>query len=356
MHSPTSATAGAHVRMTDPSLRDIVLVDQLPSDAWAEGLIVRPSGACLATRIDGGELYSIPPPTDEEDDVAEVIYTFPARCTLNICRLKSSGSGKEDYAVLTAHIDFSTQAYHSTVIWRITFDSSESNKPEVSKIADLPKAVFCLGMEQVTDDVLLVMDPSAFCIWRIRLASGDVSVLFSDDATMRPKTSEEMFGGNRLRLMGGYIYYTNTSTGCLHRVPAEVRNGDVAITGSVQTLLPNGSLDNADGLAIARDGRTGYATSYVDGLLRRIDIDPEKGTALVTTLIDDIISPTATDLVYKDGDDKPTLYVACCGAVSKSLMDSMGNIGFDYAGVDKKRLKLEVMVTTEITVTYETVT
>lgn len=354
MTSPNHGPNGRRPKTIDPSLRDIVLVDQLPSDAWAEGIVVRPSGSILATRIDAGELYSITPSNTDEDVAPQVIHTFPARCVINISRLEG-GDNDEEYAIMTAHIDFNNNQYHSTAIWRAVFAGEGSNTLEVTKIADLPEAVFCLGMVQVTDDVLLAIDTAKSCIWRVRISSGEVTVLFSDEATMRPKSSEEMFGANRLRLVGGYIYYTNTSTGGLHRVPAELRGLDVAVTGSVQTVVPHGSLDFADGLVVTKDATTAYATSYVDGLLRRVDIDPNTGTGIVTTLMDELISPTAMDLVYKDGDDKPTLYVVCCGAVTQNLMDVMGAVGFDYAGVDKSRLKIEVTITTEVTVTYETV-
>lgn len=353
MSSTTNASNGGRTRATDSSLRDIVLVDQLPSDAWAEGIIVRPSGAILATRIDAGELFSISPSANNEDVAPTVIHTFPTRCVVNICRLRASSDGKDEYAVLTSHIDFNTEEYHSTILWRIIFDDSESNKMDVSKIADLPEAVFCLGMEQVTDNVLLVIDAARACIWRVQLTNGDATVLFSDDATMRPKTSDEMFGSNRLRFVGGYIYYTNTSTGALHRVPAELRDSDMAVTGGAQTVVPDG-LDFADGLVMTRDGKTAYVTSYADGKLWRIDMDSETSKGLVTTLMDELITPTAMDLVYKDGEDKPTLYLVCCGAVTQHLMDTMGNVGFDYAGVDKSKLKIEVTVTKEFTITYET--
>ena len=44
---------------SDPNLHDIVLVDQLPSDMWSEGIAVRPSGNVLTTSIDGPDLYVI---------------------------------------------------------------------------------------------------------------------------------------------------------------------------------------------------------------------------------------------------------------------------------------------------------
>lgn len=356
MSSTTSG--GGRTRTTDPSLHDIVLVDQLPSDAWAEGIIVRPSGTILTTRIDADELFSIAPPSsssktaDSADIVPKVIHKFPTRCVVNICRLKSkSGGSKEEYAVLTSHVDFNAEEYHSTIVWRITFEDGESDTPaSVTKIAELPDAVFCLGMEQVTDDVLLVIDTAKACIWRVSIAGGDVGVFFSDEATMRPKSEEEMFGANRLRLVGGYMYYTNTSTGALHRVATKVSSDDVVVTGSAQTIVPRG-LDYADGLVVTKDGRTAYVASYVEGMLWRIDVDVEAGTGLVTTLMDELIMPTAMDLVYQE--EKPTLYVVCCGAVTQNLMDVMGNVGFGYAGVEKSRLKLEVTITTEVVVTYE---
>jgi hypothetical protein len=357
MASTTSASMGGRRLAGDPSLRDIILVDQLPSGAWAEGIIVRLSGAVLTTRIDTGELYSIIP-TDtglNAKAVLKTIHTFPTECVINICHLASDD--REEYAVMTAHIDFDTQEYHSTAVWRLSFTSSDSGKPTLSKIANLPEAVFCLGMEQVADDVVLVIDMAKFCIWQVRLSSGDVTMLFSDDATMRPKSSEDMFGANCVRFAGGYLYYTNMSTGALHRVAAEVRGPDsVEMTGGVETVVPTGNIDFADGLVMTREGRTAYVTNSVDGLLQRIDVDTNQGTGIVTTLIDELISPSALDLVYRDVEDgKPTLYVVCCGPMMQSPMRAFADAGFDYAGVDERRTKIEIIITTEVVVTYETV-
>lgn len=355
--SSTTSTSSGRKRADDPSLRDIVLVDQLPSDAWAEGIVVLPSGDILATRVDGCELFHISGKSSERDDEADtstkVLLSFPkANAVLNICRLNGTTEGKEEYAVLTAYTDFLTGEYHSSAVWRISFDGGDAATPTMAKIADLPEAIFCLGMIPVTDEVLIVVDTAKYCIWHIHIPTGRVSVLVSDEPTMLPKTKDEMFGTNRVRLAGNHLYHTNTSTGVLHRTPIEyISNGsDIRVTGPPQFVASG--LEFSDGLVVKRDGTTAYCSNYVSGLLRRIDIDAE-GKGIVSTLVDDLISPTSIDLVYKDeNDDKPTLYLLCCGAVYQTLLETHGP-AFDYAGINKNDMKLEVTVTTEIMVTYE---
>jgi hypothetical protein len=346
--SSTTSTSSGRTKAHDPSLRDIVLVDQLPSDAWAEGIVVRPSGDILATRVDGCELFHI------SGAVCKVLLSFPnASAVLNICPLPNT-EGKEEYAVLTSWVDFLKGEYHSVVLWRISFDDDDASDstPTVSKMADLPGAIFVLGMIPISKEVLIVVDTAAFCIWRIHIATGEVSTLVSNEPAMLPKTKDEMFGTNRVRMAGNHIYHTNTSTGVLHRTPIEfISNGsDIRVTGPPQVVASG--LDFADGLVLRRDGKTAYCTNYVSGELRRIDIDAE-GKGIVSVLMDDLISPTSMELVYNDdNDDTPTLYMLCCGAVYPSLLETHGP-AFGYAGIDKKNLKLEVTVTTEIVVTYE---
>lgn len=342
-------------RPIDSSLDNIVLVDRLPSDAWAEGIAVRPSGCVLATRIDGPEVYSLDSPSEALDFGSEpippkVLLKFPGvNCVLNVCRL--TGTTTEDYAVLTCHAEFTAAQFDRVTVWRASFDPDDENAtPTVTKIADLPDAGFCLGMIAISDDILAIADTSTPCVLRLHIRTGKVSILLEDEESMG--AGEALFGINRVRVAGGYLWYTNTFTGFFYRAPIKHIDAkrDIEVVGPPQAVADG--FPNADGLVMTKDGTSAFITSYVMGKLWKVDID-STGKSASTVLMGDLITPTAMDLVYKEADEKPTLYVMCCGAVSPDLLEGDRASAFAGANADTSRFHILVTITTEITVTYE---
>lgn len=340
----------------DPKLESVVLVDQLPSDAWAEGIAIRPSGQLLITRCDGAELYSVDSPLTSADPDAiqpKILHSFPdCNSVLNICAL--TGTEGEDYAVLTSHAEFATQTIADTTIWRLSFPRDDSNAPPTtSKIAVLPDVGFLFGMISISDNVLAIADTSTPCIQRVHIPTGEVSILYQDLQIMRARTQEEWFGVNRVRVVGDYIWFTNTSTGVLSRAPIEWtdRRNDIRVIGGSQQIATG--LDHADGLIMLRDGSAAYVSNFVDGFLWRVDIDASTGSATTTTLFQNLLTPTAMDLSYPTGSGKPTLLVVCNGATSDSFLEGDRGNALTLANVDKSKLRVEVTITTEFTLSYE---
>lgn len=336
----------------DPYLEKITLIDQLPSDAWAEGVAIRPDGNVLTSRLDEPELFAIDLAStqlsgENDFDVVrpKIIHTFEnATGVFNLCPLK--GTKREEYAVISGWADLANATFHSFVLWRVVPSANGDDLPEVTKIGDIPEGQFCMGMEPLSETVLLIADCHRSCIYRVDIPTGTVSK-FLEHPSMRPLEGE-FFGVNRLKVLAGYIWFTNTSTGTLSRAPIEhINHGqDIRVTGPIQHVADG--LANAEGLVMFDNAEVAYVNSYASGNLWRIDIDVEAGKGLVTCLREDLVSPTAMQLVSKDKDAKPTLYILCCGSVDEEWLSTERGTWFDLANV-KDKVHITVTVTTEIT-------
>ena len=352
--------SASHTCPVDEHLGEIVLIDQLPSDAWAEGVAIRPNGNALTSRLDEPELYAIDLNTARSGDQngydtvpPKLIHKFTnASSVFNLCALK--GTTREEYAVISGYADLAnleSATFHSFVLWRVVPAPDGSDEPtEVTKITDIKAGQFCMGMYAVSDTVLLIADAHSSCIWRVHLPTGTVTTLL-EDPIMRPQDGE-FFGVNRVKISAGYVWFTNTSTGTFSRAKTEfIDDGkDVKVTGPVEPIADG--LANAEGLVMSEDSKQAYVVSYASGHLWRIDIDIEAGKGTVNTLREDLVSPTTMELVYPEDGGKPTLYIVCCGAVEESWLHGERGAWFDLAKV-KHKLHITVTVTTEITYVYQ---
>jgi hypothetical protein len=346
----------------DPYLHDILLVDQLPSDAWAEGLALRPNGDALVSRVDQPELFTIELASatrtngvgsdDNEFDTLRprTIHTFDdANGVFDVRRLPggSRAKGEEEYAVLSGFADFANPgaaSFHTFVLWRVVLEPGGDGVPsQVSKIAELPDAGVPVGLEPF-GSLILLADTGKGCIWKIHVPTGKVSV-FLEDPTMQPHDGDA-FGVNRIKVRGGYLWYTNTGMGTLSRVPVKSSEDDIQPIGPVEPIA-DGLSNAADGLVMFDDARAAYIVSYALGILWRIDID-DAGKGTVNVLREDLLSPTAMQLVYPKEGGKPSLYILCCGAVQESRLDTSIGRWFDLARVTDE-LRIVVTVTTEVT-------
>jgi hypothetical protein len=360
----------------DADLADIVIVDQLHSDTWAEGIAVRPSGQILATRIDEvPEIYIIDMPgadtsgsstnggsstaphatSAHRDSLTPpvVIHTFDrahATGANGICRL--TGTDKEEYAVLSGWADFPEQRFRSVAVWRLSFVSLADRAPTVTKIADLPDAKFCLGIEAISDDTLVIVDVVGSRLWRVNVHTAKVSVLLDDPPTMRVKSPEELFPINRSRVTKNFLWYYNHSTGILYRTPIKwvdrTDGRDIEVTGSPAVVAEG--IEHGDGLVVRADETVVYMSGFILGTLYRVDVDAATGKGVSRTLMSNLVTPTA--LVMVDGGvdaGKPTLYIQCVGAVHPARLTGREGTWLKQADVDSSKIQVLVTVTTEVT-------
>ncbi|CAH0015906.1 unnamed protein product [Clonostachys rhizophaga] len=352
-HFNNAETNSSSEPTVNSGLQEIILIDELPRETWPMAAAIRPNGNMLLPRLNGTELYNTQHPKTHSNaclsSEPKLVHSFPdATSVFNICRLK--GTRREEYAVLTAIVDLETPEVYNTAVWRVVLsagDATEEIKPEVTKIADIPEAQLCIGMTSAPDHTLLVADSGAGCIYRIDVESGTLSI-FHRDESMRPATRKDALGISRIRVLGNYLFYTNTSRGTFCRLPVRwTEDGqDLQPAGACQTMARG--LANADGMAITRDGSTAYIGSYISGTLWKVDIDFETGSGIVHILRERIPDPTGLELVYAEQNQEPTLFVVCCGCLGQEWRDRIGSKWLNMLHVDRS-----IKVTVEIFITYE---
>lgn len=340
----------------DPNLHDMVLIDQLPSDAWSEGLVIRPSGNVLTTRIETPEIHGIDinassPTINKYGEVApQLLHTFPdAGSTWNICPIPDAEG--EEYAVLTGFADLQNNKFYGFALWRVVMPAEGSSEPlQATKITDIEDAGYLLGITPVSGRNIIVCDAVKGRMLRVDMTTGNVSKLIEDEAFLAPPNTG--FGAHRVRFSAGYGWFVNTSAATIGRFPIEyVDDGkDIRVTGKVQEIASG--LENMDGLAVTPDGKSIYVVSYVSGHLWRVDVDVETGESTVNTLRSDLVCPTAVELVYSEGRKEPVLYILCCGFLDSSWLDSERGNWLEIAKVDRSKLEIRVTVTTEVTYEY----
>lgn len=286
------------------------LVTQLPQTGWFEGFALRPNGHILVSRLDEPILYTFDA-EDKEADPQE-LHTFAnARGLINLCPLEGR---HDEYAVISGRPDVDTMRFDNCeyVLWRVTISPTD-DAVSVSKIADLDDYGFSIGIIPASEHTLLLADSFRNRICALDIATGASTVLVEDDS-MRAAHGEP-FGLNRLRIAGGYVWFTNTSAGTLSRFPISVDGANVAATGPVQTVCED--IEHCDGLAIAKDASAVWTASMANGWLWQVDIDREGDEVFASTSVikEDLYSPTAVEAACVGGTAR--LYVVCNGQRDK---------------------------------------
>lgn len=354
----TVERAGDTGQSPDPQLHEIVLIDQVTSDSWCEGVAIRPNGNVLLAKLEEPELMALdlataPPPADEFESIKpRLLNKFPeASGAFGLCALR--GTEREEYAVSTAVSDPANGQFHTWTVWRVTMPPEDSDDgPEISEIATLPGGRFLASMIALSERTLATADANRGCVWRIDIPTGQVSVIIEDD-TMGP-AGIGYFGVNRVRFTEKFGWAANTSSGILYRFPVQWDDGglDVKAIGPPEEIASG--LDNSDGLTVVPDGSAAYICSYTSGHLWRVDMEGEVGAgkAEVIELRKDLVSPTGMELVYSDKREKPTLYIVCCGTIAEDTFDGERKYWLELAKLDKTSLQITVTVTTEVTYEY----
>jgi len=357
----TGGSGGDTGQNPDPRLHEIVLIDQITSDSWCEGVAIRPNGNVLLGKIEEPELLALdlataPLPANEFDTIKpRLFHRFSeASGTFGLCALR--GTEREEYAVSTAVSDPANGQFHQWTVWRITMPRDDSEDgPEISEIASLPDARFLASMITISERTLVTADANRGCVWRIDIPTGQVSVIIEDDKMRAPGSGEfGYFGVNRVRFTEKFGWVGNTGAGIFYRFPVEWVDGGLGVKATGPPEEVASGLDNSDGLAVVPDGSAAYICSYTSGHLWRVDIEGEGGAgkAEVTELRKDLVSPTGMELVYSAEREKPTLYIVCCGTLAPESLDGDRKYWMDLAKLDKTKLQITVTVTTEVTYEY----
>lgn len=319
------------------------LLTQLPSDAWFEGMVARPSGDLLLARVDQPQLYSLS--TADPEAEPEVLYTFPEDvCTgvINLCELAGC---PDEYILLTGRVDLAQVQADSFVLWRVRLGAA-GTPPAVTKVAELPQAGLALDVAAASPRTVLVCDAPTRSIYAVDVATGASAVFLTDDV-FAPAGPDDFFGINTLRVVGAHLWFTNSSRGVLGRLPVrrDPATGELAAAGPVEVLARD--VPDCDGFSVAADGRAAYTASPSEGKLWEVAVGAGAcaPAATTTVLADQLVNPTAVQLVpAAAAGAPPRLYAVCCGKIDVGWLDADRDPWKDIA-VGLKGLTTTVEVT-----------
>ena len=133
---------------------------EFPKGAWVENIAVRSNGQLLITRTDVPELYLV----DPLHPSASLVHQFTSATGL----LGIAEVAHDIFAVIAGKIDLATASAvpGSFVIWKVDMRSA---KAAVSKIAEVPEALFLNGMTlfNAKTSTVLIADSKKGVIWRL---------------------------------------------------------------------------------------------------------------------------------------------------------------------------------------------
>jgi hypothetical protein len=313
----------------DDSIQDVVLVTQLPSQSWFEGFAMRPNGHILATRLDEPELYTWDPENPDSEPV--LVCTFPGGG--GIVNLAALPGKVDTYVIISGIMNMSSVRLEESTLWEAVMDpENPTAPPKLTKIIGLGDTEMTIGVTPLSGDTLLLADSVGASIWTVDLPTRSLTQLIEDETMLPADNAEDYFGINRMRIVDNHIWFTNSSQGIIGRIPIEAEPADgqfegrgVRLAGSPQA---NGShvqqvvtgLVHCDGLVVLPDGSAAYTAAYTEGLLWKVTIDKATNTGEVATIMSNLVSPTALELVVSD--NMARLFIIFCihpNALSKPV-------------------------------------
>lgn len=334
--------------LEDESIAEAVLLTQLPTDSWFQGTCLRPDGRILASRLDLPELYLFDPAQPEAEPV--LLHSFSSEGGLmDVCPM---GPDRDEYLVVSGVFDIPSATFEQPKIWKATFSGAD-DQPNVELLAEIDQSgpKFVASIWPVSERTLAISDTNNNCIWRYDLATGRSEVLARDismhPAPMKAGDREEPYGINRIRVSGNYVYYGNESKGLLGRVPVEFGpdgdGWDLRSVGPAQIISED--TPHSNGLVLTNDGKTAYSANYVNGTLKRVDIDEETGKGKTTIVMENIVTPASLELLYPKDGGKPRMYILCAGEMDLTWVKADGT--GSWADIANINVSVTVTVTTE---------
>jgi hypothetical protein len=96
-----------------------------------------------------------------------------------------------------------------------SLDGTRTNEAAIRKVAELPDAKLVNGMATAGDGFVLVADSAAGLIWRVNIASGNVSIADQDPTLRGPRPG--VAGVNGIKVFDESLYYTNTGMQSIYK-------------------------------------------------------------------------------------------------------------------------------------------
>jgi hypothetical protein len=219
--------------------------------------------------------------------------------------------------------------------WEVILPS-EGNQPSlVRKIADIPDAVYLNGAApllpanfnnydhgSIDTSVVLMSDSTLGAVFRLDVDSGRSEVVFRDPV-MAPIPGQT-FGINGIKIRHGYLYFDNSLTLDIYRLPLTA-NGYAVPGGPAAQLVATVNGTGApfvDDFTFGSDGAIWACTNLGDTIVLFKPVEGTHGSAFEPPVVvvgaeTQLTVAGATAAVFGTGKDDPyTLYVTTSGALA----------------------------------------
>ncbi|RFU24176.1 hypothetical protein B7463_g12161, partial [Scytalidium lignicola] len=205
---PTLSLALGHGLLTSavPAIQELY---EFPNATWTENIAIRPSGQLLLMSIDYNRLFAF----DPDASAPQIALQIP-----NVNSLTGIAEIAPDEFVVAGGVLNITAGEFLT---NITFSIVEFSRSQATlkKTLTGPSLALPNGMASLTSapGVVLVADSLAGRILRVDTKTGNISSVLESPELLPGSNGTP--GVNGIKTLGAYLYYTNSATGFLGKVP-----------------------------------------------------------------------------------------------------------------------------------------
>jgi hypothetical protein len=312
---------------------------EFPNNTWVENLAVRADGKILVTLINKPEIWLIDPINPGE---SLAVATIPgtagaggiAEIRPNLFAIAPGNWSVEtfqpapaSYSVWT--LDFNVASPHgpadrNTSSWQPT----RAIFPIVQKVTDMSNAVFLNAIttqyhesSDINDpysSLVFISDSVLGVVWKVDLESGAYSVAISSPLMAPNRTSAAVLGVNGIHIRDNYLYFTNSFSYLLNRIPI-YRNGSAAGPAEVYATWPLADSNIgyiADDFAFDDRGNA-WVAQDPSGSIVQVDVERNAELVVGGTESSLIVGDTAVNFGRTKKDRaKGTMYVTTNGGLA----------------------------------------
>ncbi|KAI9801505.1 MAG: hypothetical protein M1833_002737 [Piccolia ochrophora] len=296
----------------ETELRPVSTVHAFPTDYFVENLAVRPNGDILVTVLNRNELYNVSPAGG--DPKATLVHTF-ATAVSGIVEV-----GTDIFYV-------SSGAFGSLgtfVIWKVdltSFTGGTSNSASVTKLIDIPDAIFLNGSALLSAEksLFLTVDSLLGTIFRIDVAAPSVTTWYQSQRLTKCTDNPSMPGANGIKLFGSHAYISNSDARELLRVALHPTDPNAPPTGDLKTVMTDCIVDD---FAFDAHGAA-YLTTHLYNSVVKLTPEGQRSRIAGGPEDREVAGTTACAFARGDGDGG-VLYVTTNGGMSGPIGGEVG--------------------------------
>ncbi|KAG8418458.1 hypothetical protein J3458_005868 [Metarhizium acridum] len=256
------------------------VIHQFPEGTWIENIAERPNGNLLVTLLDRPELHQIDP---RHPANATLVHRFAGHTSL----FGNAETSPDVFAIIAGNYSSGAGAQAGTyAVWSAGLAGDKG--AQVSKVADIPEANFLNGMTALDAGAgkILVSDSGRGLVLRVDTLSGEHATVLDNEAFKPAPNASIALGVNGIRLLDGYLYYTNTFAPLYGRVAIDRETGEAA--GPFETISTNVL---GDDFALDKRGIAYISANPRNEVVR---VDQHGGTEVVAGNLNSTLVPGPT--------------------------------------------------------------